>query len=125
MSTINDVLSRVEQMRPSQYDQKTRAEWLLDFERKLCNEFFQSYEGAEEWLSPPEQYPEDGDKVLMIPDPYGSIYDLFLCSMLDYWNRDWNAYNGSAALYSSALGEFKRWWHRTHRLKPSRAVLIL
>lgn len=44
----------------------------------------------------PKAFPEDGDKPLLVEAPYDGLYDLYLMSKVDFYNREADNYNNSA-----------------------------
>ena len=62
----------------------------------------------------PRNYPEDGDKPLLVPAPYDGLYDLYLMSKSDFYLRELDNYNNSALAYNTALDEWKKAYHRSH-----------
>lgn len=62
----------------------------------------------------PKRFPEDGDMPLLVAEPYDGLYDLYLMSKVDFYNREMDNYNNSALAYNSALDEWKRAHHQSH-----------
>ena len=48
------------------------------------------------------------------------MYRFYLEMHIDLANLEYDKYNNSAALFTSAMGQYKRWYHRTHRPKEMR-----
>ena len=49
----------------------------------------------------PKAFPEDGDKPLLVEAPYDGLYDLYLMSKVDFYNREADNYNNSALAYNA------------------------
>lgn len=62
----------------------------------------------------PRKFPEDGDEPLLVDSPYDGLYDLYLMSKADFYNREMENYNNSALAYNTALDEWKKAYHRSH-----------
>lgn len=62
----------------------------------------------------PQRFPEDGDMPLLVGAPYDGLYDLYLMSKVDFYNREADNYNNSALAYNTALDEWKKAYHRSH-----------
>lgn len=62
----------------------------------------------------PKSFPEDGDKPLLVEAPYDGLYDLYLMSKVDFYNREADNYNNSALAYNAALDEWRKQYHRRH-----------
>lgn len=63
----------------------------------------------------PRTFPEDGNKPLLVPPPYDNLYDLYIYAQTDLYNREIMNYNNSAALFNTALDEWRRAYHREHQ----------
>lgn len=57
-------------------------------------------------LEPPKEWPEEGDRPLLVPSPYDRLYDLYLIAMLEFTLREYNNYNNSIAAFNDALDKF-------------------
>lgn len=69
------------------------------------------------WSDMPElvkQFPEDGDRQLLVGLPYDNLYDLYVMAQADFYNRESENYNNSALAFNTALDEYKKDYHRTH-----------
>lgn len=112
MPTINEILERVDRLKPNALEDKDKARWLLDLDRRTYVELTQA--DAPEVL-PPEKWPEDGDKPLLVPPPYDNMYDLYLVAMIEFSREEYSAYNNTAELFDQAQKEYRAQYRRTHR----------
>lgn len=114
MPTINEVLERTARVRPDAYDDKTKAGWLIELDGKLYREVILRHR-VTELPDLPKAFPEDGNKPLLVLPPYDNLYDLYLYAQVDLYNREITNYNNSAALFDTAMDEWRRAWHREHQ----------
>ena len=114
MSTINEVLERVQRTKPSNMDDRDKARILLELDRRIFEEITREDEPDH---TPPGNWPEDGDWELIVPAPYDNLYDLYLTAMLEYWMREYDGYNNTVGLFTEAYDEFRSRWRRDHRPK--------
>ena len=116
MPTINEVLERVNRVRPDAFDDDTKASWLLELDGKLYHEvFLRHFLNTDDAIPKyPMSYPEDGDASLLVSNPYDNLYDLYLMAQIDFHNQEGENYNNSALAFNTALDEFKKEYHRTH-----------
>lgn len=112
MPTINEVIERNDKIKPNAYSEQTKAGWLYRLDGKISAEIMH--------IDPPAQYqyPEDGDKELLVPEPYDEIYDYCLHTMIDYYNREINSYNNSMMMLNDAWWKFAQHYIR-HNQPPS------
>jgi hypothetical protein len=113
MPTINEVINRVDKNKPNTYDAQTKANWLCKVDGRVSTEVL----GQE----PPIQYkyPNDGDKELIVPFPYDSLYDYYLEAMIDYSNKEFGSYNNAMILYNEAAESYAKRHIRMNRPKSS------
>ena len=62
----------------------------------------------------PKAFPEDGDKPLLVEAPYDGLYDLYLMSKVDFYNREYDQYNNTAAMFEERLGQYEAWYIRNN-----------
>lgn len=160
MATINEVIERVNQVRPDAVDDETKAWWLIYLDGQLFRETVLRHrltEGREPkgpatlcpvcggtihydrrmdssacdscgWSDMPQivkEWPEDGDKDLLVPAPYDRLYDLYIMAQVDFLNRESDNYNNSALAYNTALDEWQKQYHRRHMPLGAGAVANL
>lgn len=116
MPSINEVIERVNRARPDAIDDETKAAWLLELDGQLYRETILRHQLNRDETLPtvPERFPEDGDKPLLVEAPYDGLYDLYLMSKVDFYNREADNYNNSALAYNAALDEWRKQYHRRH-----------
>lgn len=111
MPSINEVLERVQRARPDAVDDREKAQWLIELDGQIYNDL--TKEGAPDG-KPPEAYPKDGDKDLLVPSPYDRLYDWYVMAMVEFLMRDYEEYQNSYAVFNQAMNEFKAHYRRTH-----------
>lgn len=111
MPSINEIIERVDAVKPSPYGDEAKARWLEELDGKIAVEVL----GTEAPVYGPERW----DDPLLVAPPYDNLYELYVSAMIDYHNQEIDRYNNSMALFNTALEEFRRWYIRTHR--PERA----
>ena len=113
MPTINQVIERVDKVKPNVYDESAKAEWLHRLDGRISREILKQ--------DPPQQYeyPEDGDKELLVPYPYDDMYDYFMQAMIDYNNREYGNYNNALAMYNESFTSYAKLYQRENMPKSS------
>lgn len=112
MPTINEVIERNDKIKPNAYSEQVKAGWLYRLDGRISEEIMH--------IDPPEkyQYPEDGDKELLVPEPYDELYDYYVQAMIDFYNKEINSYNNSMIMHNDALSKFSQYYIR-HNQPPS------
>lgn len=113
MPTINQVIERVDAIKPNTYEPEAKAEWLFRLDGRISREVMK--------VNPPQQYryPEDGDKELLVPHPYDDIYDYFMGAMIDYYNKEFGEYNNAMTMYNEAFSSYAKLYQRENRPESS------
>lgn len=106
MPTINEVIERVDKVKPNTYDKQTMADWLYRLDGRISREIM--------YANPPVRYmhPEDGDKELLVPFPNDAIYDYYLQAMIDFANKEYASYNNAMIMYNEAMSAYAKQYIR-------------
>ena len=113
MPTINEVIERVDKIKPNTYDEQTKATWLYRVDGRISAEIMKQ--------DPPQEYiyPEDADKELLVPHPYDNLYDFYLQAMIDYTNKEYGNYNNSMIMYNEVIESFSKKYIRDNMPKSA------
>lgn len=109
--TPNKIIESVDKVRPNSYDEETKLSWISALDGMVKRLVMQEEEAT------PYVYPDDMDKELLIPYPFDSVYNLYLESMIDFYNREYANYNNSAVMFEGRFNEYKKWYIREHKAK--------
>jgi hypothetical protein len=112
MPTINEVIERNDKIKPNAYSNQVKAGWLYRLDSRISADIMHT--------DPPAEYkfPEDGDKTLLVPEPYDELYDYYVQAMIDFYNKEINSYNNSMVMYNSAVQTYARYYIQ-HNEPPS------
>lgn len=113
--TANKVIERVDALRPNSYNEEQKLGWINKLEEMVQRLVIQSSEINS------LAYPEDMDKELLIPAPFDDLYDLYLESMIDYYNREYGNYNNSALMFETRFTEYKKAYIRGNSVRQPTA----
>ena len=113
--TIAEAISLVDKLKPNQYTETMKKNWLSKLDGLVFKEVFQTHE--ENPIESFEGYETAGvDTELLIPYPYDEdIYNYFLQASIDKENGETAKYNQSITLYNNAFLTFQNWYNRTHQ----------
>lgn len=113
--TIAEAISLVDKLKPNQYTEVMKKNWLSKLDGLVFREVFQTHEDNP--LESFEGYEEAGmETELLIPYPYDEdIYNYFLQASIDKENGETAKYNQSITLYNNAFLTFQNWYNRTHK----------
>ena len=107
--TPNKAIELVDKVRPNAYDDEIKLRWISELDGMVRRLVFGEKEAD------PYSYPEDMDKELLIPYPYDGLYNLYIESMVDFYNREYGNYNNTALMFEQKFIEYKKAYIREHR----------
>lgn len=113
--TIAEAISLVDKLKPNQYTEVMKKNWLSKLDGLVFKEVFQTHEDNP--VESFEGYEEAGmETELLIPYPYDEdIYNYFLQASMDKENGETAKYNQSITLYNNAFLTFQNYYNRTHK----------
>lgn len=122
MPTINKVIERVGRTKPNALAEEDKARILMELDRRIYEEITKADKPER---VPPKMFPEDGDMELVVQAPYDNLYDLYLTAMLEFWMREYDAYNNTVLLFQQAYDEFRARWRREHKPEQGQGFHVM
>lgn len=114
MTTIMDVICRIDTLKPNSYSQSEKIKWLSTLDGLVKSEIIDTHEDGEDIVF--SGYDENTalSTVLLISAPYDDIYLRWLEAQIDYANGEYGKYNNSLVAYNDAYSAFQKYYNRTH-----------
>ena len=109
--TANKVIERADKTKPNAYDEELKLGWISELDGMVKRLVFQEGEAK------PYRFPEDMNTELLIPFPYDNLYELYVGSKIDFYNREYDHYNNSAMVFEDRFKEYKKAYIREHAVK--------
>ena len=111
MSTFNEIISRVNEMKPNVFSQKTKLSWLTSLNGKLAADIF-LMDIAEIRALP------QGDAALssepLVGFPHEEVYEEYLIAKIDAANGEAREYQNRMQIYDSYYSNFVNWFKSTY-----------
>lgn len=104
MTTIQEVIDLVDELKPNAISQEVKTEWLQQLETDLRTKVIDTH-------SSPPDLSEDS---LCVAQPYQDIYRWYLEAMIDDAHGEVGKYNNSSAKYNAARLDWENHYNRTH-----------
>ncbi len=106
--TINKAIEMAMNIHPDTFTDSQKASWISELDGKIALETmhlgeFKKYE-----------FPEDGEKELLVCAPFDNIYELYIIAMGDFHSGETASYSLSASMFMRAYEEFRKNYIRTH-----------
>lgn len=116
---VKDAIEKTNQLKANAYSEENMSEWLSELENYAIESIFNRAEGNS--FAPVKySYEDDGEKELMIPDPYSEIYIYYLAAKIDYWNKELDSYNNNMSMYNASYSSFAAKYRREHMPKQTK-----
>ena len=124
--TIQEALDQLDEMKPNMMSPKLKVKYLTEIEQLIWDEIVMKHEQAEEPGEKPV-YTEDSDPgtVLIIPDPYSSVYLYWLMTKVDIQNQEDARYNIDRQHFENAYDTMSDWFTREHMPKQMTREFLL
>ena len=103
--TYKQAITRADTMRPNMLREEHKADWLNQLDGRFAETM-----GVDAPASP---WPNDGE--LLIGHPYDSVYEQYLCAMIDHANQDFDLYETDHAMFNATWDAARAWWRRHHK----------
>lgn len=140
---IDEVLAKVDKVKPNQYDDAIKIDWLSTLDGKIMEEVIKTHElpvkkiesinedtGETETIVIKIDTDFNGyDKYsmnteLLIDGPYADIYENYIYAMIDFANQETERYNNSMNMFNARFKEFENYWNRKY-LPNSRHLKLI
>lgn len=105
MPTIENVIAIVDEIKPNSYSEQIKTKWINEVEGRIKDKILRVPHIPYKW-------PEDSNTVLVVPGTYSDIYESYLFAMIEWFNRDFEAYNNEMLMYNSKLTEIEQYYKR-------------
>ena len=113
--TIQEALDQLDEMKPNMMSRRLKLKYLTEIEQLIFDEIIMRHEHDPELTQKPV-YSEDSDPggVLLIPDPYSSLYLYWLMTKVDMQNQEDARYNIDRQHFENAYDTMSDWYTREH-----------
>lgn len=113
--TIQEVIARVDSLKPNVYSQDDKITWLSNLDLSVKIEVLDTHEGSEDYADFTGYGPDtDLTTELLVPAPYSEMYIFWLEAMIDAYNNEYDRYDASMSRFSAKYADFSNYWNRTH-----------
>ena len=110
--TIAEAIREADRLKPNGFPTETKILWLERLDKRILREILTHYEG--ELPEEPAYNTEDLSKTLLVPAPYEEMYIHWLACQMDYYEREYDAFNASNAMFEAVYGRFRNEYNRSH-----------
>ena len=111
--TIIEAINRLDALKHNTYTQADKVEWLSTLDSMVKTHVIDTHEGEEVTFT---GYDESTDlhTNLLITAPYEDAYLHWMEAKIDYYNREYGAYNNAIEMFNTIYKSFQDYYNRTH-----------
>lgn len=118
--TISKVIALVNDIKPNQYTDQQKINWINYLDASVVNDIFSQYEEcAVTEFVPYTNTDADKEKELLVPFPNDIIYEYYLKMKIDEANEEMGKYNNNAMIFNAAFSEYSKQYNREHKHKSN------
>ena len=111
MATINEVIAAVDRVKINPYSEEEKYSWISELDGMVRRLVLQESAVVK------YRYPDDGDTELVVPYPYDGIYKHWLEAKIDYYDKRFEDYNNSTAMFYALYDDYKKAYIRENMPK--------
>ena len=119
---IHDAISEADTLKPNMFGEKEKIKWLSRLEMRIYQEIIctHKYNEGEEEITFTGYGEDDGEKELLVGEPYDEMYIRWLEAQIDYNNMEYDGFNNSNAVFESVYSSFRNAYNASHMPRGSR-----
>ena len=115
--TIIEAINKVDTLKPNNYSQETKIEWLSKLDGVVKAEVIDTHEGDNQYHFFGYDANTNISTELLVPAPHEDLYIRWLEAQIDYANGEYTKYNNAMSMYNAAYSAFEKHYNRTHMPK--------
>ena len=112
MSTIKEIIARVDEAKPNAFPVKLKMGWLSELDGKIAADVMLM--SIVEIRGLQYKHPEHLEAELLLTYPHESVYEHYLEAKIDYANGEYNKYQNSMEMFNAAYSNFVCWFAGTY-----------
>lgn len=125
MSTLQEVIARVDEIKPNAFSDEIKVSWLNALEGRIVVDVFQLPRAEAIARHHTE---EDLGQELLVKFPHDDIYEAWLAAKIDFANGEYEKYQNSMAMYNELYEDFVQLiamrYNPAQRTPEERATLL-
>ena len=112
--TVSEAINEVNTLKPNSYGDEEKTRWLSRLDGQIRREILDTHFPAE-GETIPEEADYTGETALLAPAPYDELYVHYLAAQIDYYNREYWAFNASNAMFEACFSRFRNHYNAARR----------
>ena len=116
MATIKGTIEYVDRVKINPYGDEEKYRWISELDGMVRRTVMQDSSVVA------YRFPDDGELELVVPYPYDNIYALWLEAKIDFYDKRFEDYNNTAAMFYSVFDEYKKAYIRENMPRSSGGI---
>jgi len=114
---VIDAIHEADALKANVFSQKAKITWLSRLDQRIKLEVFDThlYNDGEEEITFTGYTPDDGEKELLVHEPYAELYIHWLEAQIDYSNMEYDGFNAANAMFEAVYEQFRNHYNETHK----------
>ena len=112
--TVAEAINEINTLKPNSYGDEEKTRWLSRLDAQIRREILDTHFPSD-GESIPAEGPYAADTELLVPSPYDELYVHFLAAQIDFYNREYGAFNATNAMFEACCASFRNRYNATHR----------
>ena len=119
---IQEVIASVDHLKPNMFEEADKIKWLSRLDTRIYQEIICTHDHNEdeEAASFSGYGVGDGEKELLVGQPYDEMYIHWLCAQIDYYSMEYESFNNDNSVFESVFSSFRNAYNRSHKPKGTR-----
>ena len=117
--TIKEAIEKADRLRPNSFTVEDKKAWLADFESRIYNEIYSTHK-CDIPFTDVSQMTEETK--LFVKPPYDELYQLYLCSVVDFFNAEYSRYNNDMIMLNSLYSDYERYFNNNYESAGSTVI---
>jgi hypothetical protein len=119
--TVSEAINEINTLKPNSYGDEEKTRWLERLDGQIRREILDTH-FPNDGESIPAEGDYDGDTELLALAPYDELYVHYLAAQIDYYNREYEAFNATNAMFDACYASFRNKVNATHRPRSASMV---
>ena len=108
MSTIREIIARVDEKRPNSFSAELKMAWIASLDGKIAADVM--LWSIDDIRQLEYRYPGDLDSQPLVTYPHQDIYDYWLAALIDQENGEYDRYQNDMVMYNEFYNNFVCWF---------------
>jgi len=119
---IHDAIAEVDSLKPNMFGEEAKITWLSRLDARIYQEIICTHDRNpdETEITFTGYTADDGEKELLVGQPYDEMYIRWLEAQIDYNNMEYDSFNNANGVFEAIYSSFRNAYNRCHMPKGAK-----